>query len=130
MLSESEDIANGVINGSVGHCLKSITESGLLRELHISDLGAQSRLFPLTIHCEIDLPSNKDDVDGYAAVTQIIEATLEMATNISTMKLSRKNMDICEKSRRKYKEEQRKAQEAEMQALREDKKREERQKEQ
>ena len=39
-------------------------------------------------------------------------------------------MDICEKSRKKYKDEQRKQQEAEMAALREDKLREERQKEQ
>ena len=93
-------------------------------------MGAHSRLFPLTIHCEIDLPTNLEDADGYAAITKIVQMCLEIASNISTMKMSRKAMDICEKSRKKYKDEQRKMQEAELAALREEKLREERQKEQ
>lgn len=68
----------------------AIAESGVLKELHISDLYAHSRIFPLTIHCEIDLPSNLEDADGYVAVNKVIQMLLDIATNISTMKLSRK----------------------------------------
>ena len=49
-----------------------------------------------------------------------------MATNISAMKLSKKQVEICDKNRKKYREEQRKAEEAEVATLKEDRARAER----
>ena len=69
VLSEGEDIANGVIDASVGAMLQKVTESSALKEIHISDMGAHSKLFPLTIHCEIDLPTSIDDASEYENVT-------------------------------------------------------------
>ena len=126
VLSEGEDVANGVIDASVGALLQKVSESGALKEIHISDMGTHSRLFPLTIHCEIDLPTSINDASEYENVTSIIYLVLQMATNIGAMKLSRKQVDICDKNRKKYREEQRKAEEAEVATLKEDKARAER----
>lgn len=85
--------------------LQKLANSSALKEIHISDIGIHSRLFPLTIHCEINLPSSLSDSAEYQNVTSIVNMVLQMATNISTMTLGRKQTDICEKNRKKYREE-------------------------
>ena len=104
IFAEHSEIAGSLIDQYLGQAFLTLGASGMLHELHITDLGTYSS-HPLVLRAVIQLPSDANDTDAFEKVSSIIMICLYFADRVATLRLSSNVRDKLEKSRKKLRAE-------------------------
>ena len=64
IMTEHDEIANNLIDAHIGGELVKITQSGMLHELHITDMQTYNN-YNLFLRAQITLPGDKNNTKGF-----------------------------------------------------------------
>lgn len=87
LFAEHSEIAGSLIDSYLGQALVTLGGTGMLHELHITDLGTYSH-HPLVMRAVIQLPSKASDSDGFEKVHSITSLCLYLADRVSALRFS------------------------------------------
>ena len=73
--AENDEITNQIIDSNVGQGLEKLASSGLLKELHITDLKKYNG-FPLFLRAVIIIPSDPEDAEGFKKMSELIQMVI------------------------------------------------------
>lgn len=104
LFAEHTEIAGSLIDQYLGQALITLGATGMLHELHITDLGTYSSQ-PLVLRAVIQLPNNANDSDGFEKVASIMSLCLYFADKVASLRLSAKVREQLDKSRKKLRAE-------------------------
>ena len=87
ILCEHDEIANTLIDASIGASLVKYTSSGMLNELHITDMQTYNN-YNLFLRAHITLPSSKNPNASFETHCHIIQTILHLIDNVAALRLS------------------------------------------
>lgn len=122
ILTEHDEIANSLIDASIGADLVKYTSSGMLNELHITDMQTYNN-YNLFLRAQIAIPSSQNPNQSFETHCHIIQTILHLIDNVATLRLSSTVQSKCDKSRKAIKVAQKEKKEAEDEGLKADAKR-------
>jgi hypothetical protein len=102
IMTEHDEVANNLISEEIGEALLRLGQSGLLNEIHITDLNIYNN-YPLFLRAIIEIPSDENDKKGFNDVANLIILILYLVDKVSEIRLSPTVLAKCQKSRKKMK---------------------------
>lgn len=99
ILTEHDEIANQLIDSNIGQELISFTESGMLHELHVTDMCTYNN-HPLFLRAQLTIPGDSTDQKSFDTHVNIISTILQLVDNISSLKMSDTVKSKCDKARK------------------------------
>lgn len=102
IMTEHDEVANNLISEEIGEALLRLGQTGLLHEIHITDLNMYNN-YPLFLRATIEIPSDEEDKKGYDNVANLIILILYLVDKVSEIRLSPTVLNKCQKSRKKLK---------------------------
>lgn len=87
ILCEHDEIANTLIDASIGASLVKYTASGMLNELHITDMQTYNN-YNLFLRAHISLPSSSNSNTSFETHCHIIQTILHLIDNVAALRLS------------------------------------------
>ena len=103
IMTEHDEVANNLISEEIGEALLRLGQTGLLHEIHITDLNMYNN-YPLFLRAVIEIPSDANDKKGFDNVANLIILILYIIDKVAELRLSPTVASKCEKSRKKIKQ--------------------------